>query len=54
MKNERDRVANMLMEDQDRSAYDFGGKKVQNDMVLVRDLVKKYHKKDPSPQLDEL
>ena len=54
VKNERDRVADKLMERRDQDGSSGNPLSTwSNDLVIVRDLVKKYFKKDPNPRLDE-
>ena len=53
VKNERDRVANKLMYKKDGCRDEYAGESGSNDLVLVRDLVKKYYKKDPEQRLDQ-
>ena len=53
VKTERDRVANKLMYKKDGCRDEYAGESGSGDLVLVRDLVKKYFKKDPEQKLDQ-
>ena len=53
IKTERDRVAGKLMDMHDDNRGKSKKYHGSSEMVLVRELVKKYYKKDPNPRLDE-
>ena len=53
VKTERDRIANKLMYKKDGFRDEYAGESGSGDLVLVRDLVKKYYKKDPEQRVNQ-